>query len=426
MCHLPDFTQCSWCLPGFADKQLHCLSSANPAQQAPAGAGFSQCHRSDVCGQQHNNPRMRPISFGSTALLQRWNHSLGRTEQTDHPSSAQSMEGAENGPGLSYRTCPAGYTEALCPQPRGAGRLRSAFIFRREPRLRSVPDQAGSPHRSYKAKRFRALLRAVQLHERVKTERKLRGKHPDAEQRKETDSTGGRAARPQHGEVSGEQSEALLPPPRGSGGAAAPGAAQEAAASPRPAGTSSPAGRRRAAALTWHRGRGAAPRPPSFPPPVLTARGPGRKHKGCALRGPVAPLGRGRGPPPAPRPRAAAERRTGDRPPAPGITANGGSPLGTHSPRVAASAARPGPAETLLPRRPPLPTWRPPPPAPSAPADPAPAPGAAPRRAGGAQAPPLPPPARPATPRRPRVLLGRVGTRGPRGAFDRSGERPPR
>lgn len=78
MCHLPDFTQCSWCLPGFTDKQLHCLSSANPAQQAPAGAGFSQCHRSDVCGQQHNDPRMRPISFGSTALLQRWNHSLGR------------------------------------------------------------------------------------------------------------------------------------------------------------------------------------------------------------------------------------------------------------------------------------------------------------------------------------------------------------
>lgn len=39
-------------------------------------------------------------------------------EQTDRPSSAQSLEGAENGPELSYRTCPAGYTEARCSQRR--------------------------------------------------------------------------------------------------------------------------------------------------------------------------------------------------------------------------------------------------------------------------------------------------------------------
>lgn len=39
------------------------------SKPSPAGAGSSQCHRSDVCEQQRNDPRTRPILLGSSAPL---------------------------------------------------------------------------------------------------------------------------------------------------------------------------------------------------------------------------------------------------------------------------------------------------------------------------------------------------------------------
>lgn len=297
------------------------------------------------------------------------------SEQTDRASSTQSLEGTENGPELSQELRGAAH-RSICAL--SSVILRALLVTRGHAahsgpeRAASVPPSSSAGNRvsarcptrlgppgsgpgratprpqiahTDKAKRFPVPLRGARLEGWVETERKLSGKHPNAEQRKETDGTGGRAARPPHGEVSGEQSEALLPLPRGSGGAAAaPGATQEAAAPPRPAGTPSPAGRRWAAALTWHRGRGRAPRPSSFLPPSRP-HDAGPRQEAQRLRppragGPARPWPRppARSPSPSGGGRAA-ERSTGGRPPPPRDN-GGGRPRSVPTHRASQRAQR--------------------------------------------------------------------------------------
>lgn len=158
MCHLAGFSQCSRCLPDLSDKQPYCLSSVNPAQQelAPLNA-TAQTSVSSSATTRGRGPFCLAALRCSRARTIPWGKQRANRPCQLNPEPGGDREWPRAFPGaagcctpqclcteLSYPTCPAGYTGARCPQRRGAGRLRSAVIFRREPRLCSVPHQAGT------------------------------------------------------------------------------------------------------------------------------------------------------------------------------------------------------------------------------------------------------------------------------------------